>query len=50
VVGNLIGTFVGKRFIRDNKEEVQDERMASIEARIEALENDTITNKQSLEN
>jgi len=38
------------QFIRDNKEEVQDERMASIEARIEALENDTITNKQSLEN
>ena len=38
VAGNLTGTALGKRFIRDHTEESQDAKLAHLTERVEALE------------
>jgi len=38
IVGNLLGTELGKRFIRDHSEESQDAKIQHLMERVEALE------------
>lgn len=38
IAGNLLGTYLGKRFVSDEAEEAQDDRLAKIEARLASIE------------
>ena len=38
VIGNLLGTYLGKRFVADVDNDVQDVRLSSLENRVAALE------------
>ena len=38
ITGNLLGTYLGKRFIKDDDEEAQDARIKKLEDRISKLE------------
>lgn len=49
IIGNLLGIRLGKKFIKDEDNIAQDKRLADVESRLKALENDTITTKESPE-